>query len=263
MNEQDSLRLTMFASGLLSLMAWEALAPHHAPITSRRSRWTANLLLTAFNSVVSLGICAVCLFATTATLVTSRLVWFDGLSTWPWLRIVIEVVVLDGVIYWQHRVFHAVPWLWRFHSVHHTDVDLDVTTASRFHVGEILLSAIVKLVCALSLGISAAGLMTFEVVLLLAAQFQHANIRLPARIERALWLFVVPPSMHRIHHCPQRRHQDSNYATLLPLWDRLFGTLSHPAGHDPSFGIDSPLAAKPLGLWKLLSWPFIRTASRA
>lgn len=256
MHSQNTIRFGCFVTGLLVLLIWEWLAPHHQPTADRRSRWMVNFSLTAFNSLVSAGLCAVCLFASTSTWMPFHGTWFDALSERPWLRVALEVMSLDLVVYWQHRLFHVIPSLWRFHGVHHTDLDLDVSSASRFHVGEILISAFIKLAATLLLGISVTGLMTFEIVLLLAAQFQHANIRLWGSIERMLWLVIVPPSMHRIHHCPERRHQDSNFGTLLPLWDRMFGTLCHPLSHDPVFGILSPQPMKILGLRSLLMWPF-------
>jgi sterol desaturase/sphingolipid hydroxylase (fatty acid hydroxylase superfamily) len=176
------------------------------------------------------------------------------LASWPVGRWFAEIIFLDFVIYWQHRCFHTIPTLWRYHSVHHTDPDLDVTSASRFHLGEVVLSAILKLIVAVALGISVAGVAAFEIVLLIAAQFQHSNIALPSTVTKLLWYVLVPPEMHRVHHCPRRIHHDANYGTILTLWDWLFGTLFWPRRHAAMFGLAE--ARDRLGLWALLCRPF-------
>ena len=247
-------RTLLFASGLGFFLVWELLAPHHRPTSPRGPRWLANLSLSTVNAIVSAGLCAVCLHLAAVQGFPWSLQIFAPLDSTPWLRLAAEVLVLDCFIYWQHRLFHTVPLLWKFHAVHHTDLDLDVTSASRFHLGEIVVSALLKLAVALALGVSVAGLVLFECVLLLAAQFQHSNIALPAWLTRLLWFAVVPPEMHRVHHCPQRHHQDSNFGTLLTVWDWLFRTLVRPASHAPTFGVLPPTG--PLRILALLRLPF-------
>jgi sterol desaturase/sphingolipid hydroxylase (fatty acid hydroxylase superfamily) len=174
----------------------------------------------------------------------------------PWLRLVLELLVLDALVYLLHRAYHRIPVLWRFHQVHHTDLDLDVTSASRFHAGEVLVSSAAKLVVVALLGISPFGLISFETAMLLAAQFQHANVSLPAAMERPLWWVLVPPAMHRIHHYPARAETDSNFGTILPLWDRLFGTFRSEPRPVSSFGLPEHRDERRLGLPALLTMPF-------
>jgi sterol desaturase/sphingolipid hydroxylase (fatty acid hydroxylase superfamily) len=178
-----------------------------------------------------------------------------------WLRLPGEVVVLDLLTYWLHRAYHRVPLFCRFHRVHHTDLDLDVSSASRFHFGEVLISAVAKLGAVVLAGISYRGLISFEVVLLLAAQFQHADIRLGPRVEAWLWWTCVPPAMHRVHHSPERRETDSNFGTLLVAWDRLFATLETHTDKAPPFGLWEWRDARWLSLRHLLSLPFAHGAS--
>lgn len=232
----DVIRSLVFLAGLLAFLSWEWFAPDHGPRAPRRRRWVENLFLAILNGAVSTGLCAVCMYLAATNAVPWR---WNGLGNIgvPAVRFVIEIVILDFVIYWQHRLFHAVPLFWRFHQVHHTDMDLDVTSASRFHVGEIVLSALFKLAVATSLGISVTGLALFEIVMLVAAQFQHANIALPPRLTRLLWYVVVPPDMHRVHHNPQRTLHDSNYGTILTLWDWLFGSICRSAETKRDFGL--------------------------
>jgi sterol desaturase/sphingolipid hydroxylase (fatty acid hydroxylase superfamily) len=143
------------------------------------------------------------------------------------------VVALDVVIYFQHILLHAVPTLWRLHRVHHADLDYDVTTGSRFHPLEIVLSMLIKFCAILLLGLPAVGVVVFEVVLNVMAMFNHGNVRLPLITDRLLRMIVVTPDMHRVHHSIEDNEANSNFGFNLSLWDRLFGTyIDQPrAGH--------------------------------
>jgi sterol desaturase/sphingolipid hydroxylase (fatty acid hydroxylase superfamily) len=255
-DDQD-LRLVAFLAGLLSLLSWEVIAPHHPPTASRLRRWTINLSLAVLNGAVVTLLCAACYAIAAAGALPWRIGIFELTGAPLWLRLPVEVVVLDLATYWLHRSFHRVPLFWRFHRVHHTDLDLDVTSASRFHLGEVLISAIAKLALVTAAGISFQGLIAFEVLLLLAAQFQHANIRLPGRLEGILWWTFVPPAMHRVHHSPHRTETDSNFGTLLVAWDRLFATLRRAGGGEPQFGLLEWRENARLGLRALLGLPFL------
>jgi len=170
-------------------------------------------------------------------------------------RVNLSLAALNGV----------VPAFWRFHRVHHTDLDLDVTSASRFHLGEVLISAAGKLAAVVTLGISPIGLVGFEVVMLLAAQFQHENLRVPLAVERVLWWTFVAPAMHRIHHRPDPADTDSNFGTLVTWWDRLFGTYRPRAAMAEAFGLEPYRDEQRLGLLAVLGLPFgggSRTSSR-
>jgi sterol desaturase/sphingolipid hydroxylase (fatty acid hydroxylase superfamily) len=135
-----------------------------------------------------------------------------------WLAVLAGVVVLDLAIYLQHLLFHAVPALWRLHRVHHADPDFDVTTALRFHPVEILLSMFIKAAVIFAFGPPVLAVLIFEVVLNGASVFNHANVRLPARIERILRWLVVTPDMHRVHHSTDMRETNSNYGFNLSIW---------------------------------------------
>jgi len=142
----------------------------------------------------------------------------------PVAAVVVGVVLLDLVIYWQHRLLHRLPLLWRLHRVHHSDTSFDVSTGVRFHPLEIVLSMGIKFAAILLLGIAPLAVLIFEVVLSAGALFTHTNVRLPAGLDRRLrWLFVTP-DMHRVHHSWHRDETDSNFGFNLSLWDRVFGT---------------------------------------
>jgi sterol desaturase/sphingolipid hydroxylase (fatty acid hydroxylase superfamily) len=255
---QSMLRLTAFLAGLFILLSWELTVPHHPPTASRLRRWFSNLSLAAINGGVVALVCAACFGMAAARAVPWRFGLFETAGLPFWGRLAGEILVLDLVVYFFHRAYHRFPVLWRFHQVHHSDLDLDVSSASRFHFGEVTVSSAGKLGVVAALGVSPVGLVTFETVMLLAAQFQHANVRLPAAVDRVLWWTFVPPSMHRIHHNPERAATDSNFGTIVTLWDRLFSTLRRRPGPPPSFGLPELRDERGLVLTRLVLLPFRR-----
>jgi sterol desaturase/sphingolipid hydroxylase (fatty acid hydroxylase superfamily) len=134
-------------------------------------------------------------------------------------------LLMDWGYYWWHVAAHRVPLLWRFHNVHHTDLDLDVSTAARFHFGEIVLSVPFRVAIVALFGISPATLVIYELVFESAVFFHHSNSRLPLRLERILNRVIVTPRMHGAHHSIVRRETDSNWGTIFSIWDRLHRTL--------------------------------------
>jgi sterol desaturase/sphingolipid hydroxylase (fatty acid hydroxylase superfamily) len=159
---------------------------------------------------------------------------FNNVDRPDWLAVALGVVILDLLIYIQHVLFHALPILWRLHLVHHADLDVDATTGIRFHPLEIMLSLGIKLVAIVLLGVPALSVLLFEVLLNATSIFNHANVRLPAWLDRILRLVVVTPEMHRIHHSVLPRETNSNFGFNLPWWDYLFGTyrVQPAAGHE-------------------------------
>jgi sterol desaturase/sphingolipid hydroxylase (fatty acid hydroxylase superfamily) len=253
------LRAAAFLAGLLGFRAAEVLGPHHPPTVPLRRRWVANIGLGLVNGILVSALCVFCLSLAGAGRLPWALAPLPRLVPSAWMQVVAAIVILDLVTYALHRAFHRVPFLWRFHEVHHTDLDLDVSSASRFHTGEVIFSSAVKLGVVAVLGIPPAGLVAFEIALLAAAQFEHANVRISPRLETILWRTIVPPAMHRIHHAPNRGDADSNYGTILTLWDRLFRSFNRrtpdPA---PAFGIPAMRNPDALGAGTLALLPFRR-----
>jgi sterol desaturase/sphingolipid hydroxylase (fatty acid hydroxylase superfamily) len=148
---------------------------------------------------------------------------FGLLQEWPMVPgVVLGVLILDLTIYWQHRLLHAIPLLWRLHRVHHADTSFDVTTGVRFHPLEIVLSMGIKLGIIALFGIAPIAVLIFEVALSIGSLFTHTNLYLPAAFERRLRWFLVTPEMHRIHHSWHKDETDSNFSFHLSLWDRVF-----------------------------------------
>jgi len=158
-------------------------------------------------------------------------------------------------------MFHAVPLLWRLHRVHHTDLDIDVTTGTRFHPIEIILSMLIKAAVILVLGPPAVGVVIFEVLLNATSMFNHGNVRMPPALDRVLRLILVTPDMHRVHHSIEEDETNSNFAFNLSVWDRLFGTYRDQprAGHEGmTIGIGTfREASRCIWLPGILALPFI------
>lgn len=255
----DALRLIVF-SGIFAAMAmWESIAPlRHSPLP-RRLRWSNNLaLLLTGNALLKLVFPLGA--AGFAAFVAGRGWGLFNRTGWPdWLELGLAFVVLDLVIYLQHRLFHAAPWLWRLHRVHHADTGFDVTTALRFHPLEIALSMAIKLAAIALFGASAEAVLLFEIVLNGAAMFNHGNVTLPRWLERGLRLLIVTPDMHRIHHSVLMGEAGSNYGFNLSCWDRLFASYtaapSRPQETMP-IGLDHFRAPREAWLDRMLLQPF-------
>lgn len=255
LNEAQTYRTLGFVLGFAAMLLWEWRAPRRRATAPRLTRWAANLSLLLMNSLATTLICFVCFWARTWL---TDAPWWQVFSGAPALRLLAEIVLLDAAMYWQHRLMHEVPWLWRFHEVHHSDLHLDVTSASRFHLGEIVLSGAYKLAVVLALGISLTGLVVFEAVVLLAAQFQHANIRLLPLIERNLQRVLMTPQLHYLHHSQTVERRNTNYGTLLTVWDHLWRTWCERFEKDERVGVPQYLQAEKLHLSTLLFMPFRR-----
>jgi len=257
MNE-SIVRLSTFF-GILAIMAcWQSLAPRRILRFGYR-RWPANLGIVLLDAVIvrllmPAGAVGMAIWAEHAHF---------GLLHWlgtPYAGAVIaSVIMLDGIIYAQHVLFHAIPLLWRLHMVHHADQDIDVTTGLRFHPIEILFSMLIKIAVVALLGVPALAVILFEIILNGMAMFNHANVRLPLRFDAILRLVLVTPDMHRVHHSVIRRETNSNFGFNLSIWDRIFGTYqAQPRdGHDGmTIGLAQYQSEKSDGLTRMLVLPF-------
>lgn len=174
-----------------------------------------------------------------------------------WISAISSFLVMDWAYYWWHYANHVVPLLWRFHNVHHTDLDLDLTTAARFHFGEIIASIPFRLLVVVLIGVGPITLLIFEIVFESATFFHHSNWRLPLMLERILNCAIVTPRMHGIHHSIVRRETDSNWGTVFSWWDRLHRSLRLDiAQHDLEIGVAAYRDEHELTLARLWSMPF-------
>lgn len=223
--ETSLIRAAVFWGGLLFFLFFELLRPYRESTVSKVKRWVNNIALTVFNAVILQLVFAGAVLSA-ATYVTTRGLGVLNMVSMPsWARILATVAFMDFMLYIWHLLNHEVPFLWRFHRVHHSDLNMDVSTATRFHIGELAMSAVIKVSLVFFIGASPAGVAIFEGVLVLCAQFHHSSLAVPGWFEKAFWIFFVPPSMHRIHHSVVIKERDTNYGTIFSIWDRWMGTL--------------------------------------
>lgn len=242
---------------LVVLLAWETIHPFFGFFTAdsaadttadhgaqrRRERLLHGLRNIGFGIVNGLAIRFVFLAVWIRAMIWSAehqfgvLYWIGGPS---WLRVAVAVFLLDAWTYAFHRLSHAIPFFWYFHRLHHQDREMDVTTANRFHLGEITLSSVLRVGVLMLMGCRLEELALFELMLFAVVQFHHANIGVPEWLDRTLRAVIVTPNMHKVHHSVVRREQNANYSSLFSWWDRLARTWQMvPDVSRIKFGVDS------------------------
>ncbi len=260
MNNLGKIRLAIFLVLLLACALAERLLPRRAPTVDAAPRWFANLSLSILGS---LAVALLLPFAAVETAYRAEAAQFGLLNQWSIyfpLKFALSFLLLDLLIYLQHRLFHWSPVLWRLHAVHHTDLDLDASSAVRFHPLEILVSMFIKMAAVALLGAHFLAVAAFEVILNATAIFNHSNLHL-GPLDALLRLVVVTPDMHRVHHSTRREETDSNFGFNLPWWDRLLGTYRAQPGepHETmALGLDGARDPRKLDLFSLLGRPFKR-----
>ena len=243
-------------AGIVFFLLLERFIPFRRMSLSQWQRWLINF---------SLSFCNLLIVDQGFVLLLQRTPFFSqifhvdlygrlGLNSF-W-RIVLTIFILDFVMYIWHRLNHVIPVLWRFHRVHHSDPHVDVTTASRFHFGEMTFSAVINYSLMLSLGASIWEVRIFKLIFVFMTQLAHSNIRLFKPLEDMIWIIFVSPSMHRIHHSDIHRQTDSNYGTIFSIWDRLLGTLTKNVDSQKlHFGLKEFQDPKELTLPRLILMP--------
>lgn len=253
------LRLTSFFFVLIVMTGAERFWPKRTWREARARHWLRNISLLLLNTVVlrlTLGAAAVsaAYFAQTQNWGILNLVNLPF-----WAGLIIALIALDCLIYWQHRLFHVVPILWRLHQVHHADVDLDATTGLRFHPFEILLSMLIKVCVVVIFGFDPVAVVVFEILLNASSMFNHSNVSLSLKVDALLRRVIVTPDMHRIHHSVLMSESNSNYGFFMSIWDKLFHSYT-PApqnGHrDMLLGLSYAQKADNWTLKALLMMPF-------
>lgn len=231
LDNADALRGGSFLAVLSGFALLEAWRPRRARALRRGPRWGTHAVLLALGAagarlVVPAGAVGAALHAQ-----RTGVGLLDAASVPGWLAWPISLAALDLAIYAQHRAFHAVPLLWRLHALHHADRDLDASSGVRFHPGEIVVSLLWKVAVVWLLGAPAAAVVLYEALLACASVASHANLELPAGLERAARLALVTPDLHRVHHSVRLDESSSNFAAVTPLWDHLFGSFrAEPRG---------------------------------
>ena len=254
------IRLAFFLGILLIMFFWERFAPRRLLTKSKITRWVSNLGLVLIDSIMVRLVFPTALAG--IALIAQRRGWglFNQFELPSLLKIIFSILILDFAIYLQHVMFHVIPLLWRLHMVHHTDMDIDVTTGVRFHPIEIILSMGIKMITVILTGAPSLAVLIFEILLNGTSMFNHGNVRYSQQIDSLLRLLVVTPEMHRVHHSTIRWESNSNLGFNFPWWDRLFGTYRpQPAkGHvEMTLGLDQYKEPQKLTLPWLIILPFI------
>ena len=262
MTNEIGWRLGCFISILAIMMLLEWQQPARKSPIKAGTRWFANFGLVFASSVIArltipIGLTTVALYNQ-----QHGIGLFNHVALPSIIIIVLSLLLLDILIYWQHRLFHKVPILWRLHKVHHADAHVDTSTGLRFHPVEIVLSILIKLAAVSMLGVPAIAVLIFEITLNGLALFNHANIRLPNVIEKPLRLILMTQILHRIHHSQVVSETNSNYGFSVIWWDKIFGSYKAKAIKTDSeldIGlIEYPQAQQNASLWRLLTMPFKR-----
>lgn len=255
-----NVRVGGFLIMFVVMALWERIAPRRSQSFDRRQRWPANLGLAMSNAILVRIVPAFSVISV-ADIGQSNGLGLLNVFAFPALPVAVgSFVVLDLVIFCQHVVFHRFATLWRFHRVHHTDLEFDVTTGLRFHPSEAAISLVVKMMAVLTLGVPPLVVLCFEVVLNATSMFNHGNVRLPLAADSLLRKVFVTPDMHRVHHSTRAGEMNSNFGFNFSFWDRLFGTYrAEPgAGHDAmELGLDEFRAPTDLALCSMLRQPWI------
>lgn len=255
----ETLRLLIFFAVLVIMALFEWRFPKKHRTSKIVKRWFANISM-ALVSTLSMRLVMPIVAVSIATIMTQN-GWglFNMLGLPSWLSIILSLILLDMLIYWQHVASHKLPFLWAFHKVHHADRDIDASTGIRFHPLEIMFSMAYKIVCVSLLGAPAEAVFVFEVLLSSSAIFNHANLRLPKSLDSVLRAVIVTPDMHRVHHSTVIAESNRNFGFCLPYWDHLFNTyLDQPSlGHIiMSIGLKEYQDERPSSALWLLLLPF-------
>jgi sterol desaturase/sphingolipid hydroxylase (fatty acid hydroxylase superfamily) len=225
---QKNLPFILLTAVFLILALLETKFTGYKEKTPGLLRWPHHLLLAAFNAILfRLILPGFCLFI-------ARLAYGNGFGLFNQIRvphtfaIIFTIIFLDWMRYYLHRVYHAIPSLWKIHRLHHTDVEVDITTGLRFHPIELLITAVVEAWFIYMLGAPIAGVFLFELWIGISNLFNHSNIRISPRLEKALRWVIPTPDMHRVHHSSNPSETNRNFGFNFSWWDRLFMTYHQP-----------------------------------
>jgi sterol desaturase/sphingolipid hydroxylase (fatty acid hydroxylase superfamily) len=247
--------LLVAAFGALAWLQWRR--PLRVQQFDALGRIVRNLILSVPAFLIARAVLLPLPLAITVLAEQHRFGLLHWLSAPDWLGGILGLLLLDYVYWWWHFALHRVSFLWRFHNVHHTDLDMDVSTAARFHFGEMILSVFLFLPTLPLIGISPSMFILFWILFEVAVQFQHSNWRLPTDLERVLNRVIVTPRMHGIHHSIVERETNSNWGTIFVWWDWIHGTLRRDVAQSAiTIGVPAYRDEKELTIGQLLVLPF-------
>ena len=260
----DLIRGSLLLAAAAMVLVMERRHRARPYVESRSTHTTRNLAIAGLAAVTVQLLEAPVVMPLARTVARRRWGLSHAIGGPPWLRGVLAVLLLDYTLYLWHIVVHRVPWLWRFHLVHHVDLDLDATTGLRFHAGELAASIPWRAAQVVVLGVSPPTLTVWQSLTLASVLFHHSNTRLSDRMERALSWIVTTPRMHAIHHSVNPAQLQSNFSSGLAVWDRLHRTARFDAAAgDVAVGVRGFLDPGEVSLPRVLCLPFETTVSAA
>lgn len=234
LEHRSELLSAAFSGAVVIIVLWEFMAPRRALTRPFGVRWLNNIAITAMNMAVARGLMPLAAVAV-AVVAQERQIGLMHIVALPGLpALVLAILLKDMFEYFVHRLEHGMPVLWSLHLVHHSDPDMDFTTSGRHHFAEVVIVRALTAAFIVAMGLPPAAILVHEILRAFIDTFNHGNINLKGRADRVLRWLVVTPDMHRAHHSARQPETDSNFGSLLPWWDRLFGTYcSRPeGGHD-------------------------------
>ncbi len=246
----------LIVMAVAAIFALESVFPHYQGRTARMRHAVPHVLTAIINGLLTR-------FAL-AGVTIKAIGWAEGHSLGltyflplpSTAKLILVYVLFDIWMYFWHMANHRIGFLWRFHRAHHADIEMDTTTALRFHPGELILSTFFRLPVVILLGISFAQLVFFETLLNLSTLFHHSNLAVPEKWDRVLRTVMVTPNMHRVHHSAERLETDSNFTSLLSIWDRLYRTFrTREDTHAITLGLPSFRESRYQQLWGFLITP--------
>ncbi len=248
-------RPLIFLITIVSFALLEFLIPYRNQESQAKKRWSSHFFL-IFIFVLFQRLLLPIGLAGLAMEFSKETVFYGLLEKESFAAIILTFIILDFFIYFQHRLFHKINFLWRFHEVHHTDDLLDWSSALRFHPVEMVISFGLKVCIIFVFKLEPLGVVLFEVILSSMAIFNHAKIRIPSKLDKVLEYFIVTPRMHRVHHSVLGKEMNSNYSNSISVWDYIFRTFCYKKEEQFKLGVNSESPAKH-GLIDLIKKPFI------
>ena len=262
LENEPLIRISFFLGLFFLFSLWELLYPNHNLKYKKTIRWTFNLLLVFLNSAIVRVLFCLSAVGVSVYTIKNQMGLLNILTIPNSIKFLIGFIFLDLVIYLQHRLFHKVPLFWRFHRMHHIDLDLDITSGIRFHPFEILISTLIKYFAILLSGVSPFTVLVFEIVLNGMSMFNHSNIWISQETERYLRRFLVTPSLHRIHHSILSDEHHSNFGFNFSIWDFIFRTIKKESIGEIIFGLREFQDLKYSRLDWMLLIPFLKLSQR-
>ena len=233
--EFEILYQLVFFSVAIALVLLERVRTLQRQQVQIATRWTSNIGLFLIGSAISAVVIPVGVYTFALHQPPGLLSRLDL----PFVaQLLLTFLLLDLWRYWEHRLFHRLPLLWRLHLVHHSDTQIDVTTSERHHPLEFLLGTAVMLALIGTLGLPAPAVGLYLLAATVITLYSHANLRIPASLDRQLSRLIVTSTVHAVHHSDLQAQTDSNYGSVLTFWDRVFGTYVDPEkARIPHFGL--------------------------